>query len=245
MDILFQGSVLILEKKEYDYIIKQMTIIVAEDSIEYQKMIKSVLSNFCDNIIIMDNGEEAYNAYKKYNPQVILTDIEMPKLDGLSLTEKIREKDNQTAIIILTSFINEDYLLKAANLNIQGYLKKAFEIQALKDILIKVAKQLADTNSLKINITDKLLYDKLAGILIEKNKKEIKLNKKEKALLELLLENNNRITTYQEIENKIWIQNDEVMTASALRTVVTHLRKKSTTDFIQNISGHGYKLKSS
>ena len=234
---------MILYKKECDNIIKQMTIMVVDDNIEYQKMLKSVLDNFCDNIIIASNGEEAYTLYKKHNPQVILTDIEMPILNGLSLTKRIREKDTKTAIIILTSFINEDYLLQAANLNIQGYLKKAFEIQEFKAILTKIAQQFISTGGLKIAITDNLLYDRLSGLLIEKDEKEIKLNKKEKALLEILLENKNNITTYQEIENKIWIDNDEVMTASALRTVVTHLRKKSTVDFIQNISGQGYKLK--
>ena len=234
---------MILHKKECDNIIKQMTIMVVDDNIEYQKMLKSVLDNFCDNIIIANNGEEAYTLYKKYSPQVILTDIEMPIQNGLSLTKRIRDKDTKTAIIILTSFINEDYLLQAANLNIQGYLKKAFDIQEFKAILSKIAHQFISTGGLKITITENLLYDKLSGLLIEKDEKEIKLNKKEKALLEILLENKNNITTYQEIENKIWIDNDEVMTASALRTVVTHLRKKSTVDFIQNISGQGYKLK--
>lgn len=76
--------------------------------------------------------------------------------------------------------------------------------------------------------------------MITNNDVANELNKKEKALLEILLENKKNPTSYFELEQKIWTANDEVMTLSALRTLATHLRKKSPIKFIKNISGSGY-----
>ena len=71
---------------------------------------------------------------------------------------------------------------------------------------------------------------------------KIKLNKKETKLMNLLIENQNRVVTYSEIERHVWMEYDEVMTSMALRTVIKNLRKKISTEFIKNVSVQGYKL---
>lgn len=74
-----------------------------------------------------------------------------------------------------------------------------------------------------------------------KYKKEIiLLNKKELSFFELLIQNQNRIVTYEELQNKVWI--DDIMTDSALRSLVRNLRKKLPTDIIFNLSGIGYRF---
>lgn len=223
-------------------ILKQSTILLVDDDLNYQNSIKEVLLTICDNIIVANNGQEGFELYKKHNPKIIITDIEMPKLDGLAMTKRIRENDEDTAIIIITSFITEEYLLPAANLNIQGYMKKILSLDELKSTLYKAVKKFSNDSSVMIEITKGVNYDKFAGQLITKNTQIETLNKKEKKLLELLIKNKQNITTYNEIENIIWVQNDEVMTSSALRTLVAHLRKKSPINFIKNISGNGYVL---
>jgi DNA-binding response OmpR family regulator len=60
--------------------------------------------------------------------------------------------------------------------------------------------------------------------------------------MDLLVQNKNKVITYSQIEQEVWLKNDEVMSQSALRTVVKNLRKKSPVNFIENISGTGYKL---
>ena len=60
--------------------------------------------------------------------------------------------------------------------------------------------------------------------------------------MDLLLKQKNKVVPYEQIEQAVWYNYDEVMTASALRTVIKNLRKKSQTEFITNVSGIGYKL---
>ncbi len=66
------------------------------------------------------------------------------------------------------------------------------------------------------------------------------LNKKEMMFLEVLISNQTRVVNYEELQNKVW--GDDVMTDSALRSLVRNLRKKLPTDLIFNLSGVGYRL---
>lgn len=97
------------------------------------------------------------------------------------------------------------------------------------------------TSNILVHIDKELSYDKINGILKHKTL-EYKLNNKEKSLMDLLVQNKNKVITYSQIEQEVWLKNDEVMSQSALRTVVKNLRKKSPVNFIENISGTGYKL---
>ncbi|MFW0696970.1 winged helix-turn-helix domain-containing protein, partial [Aliarcobacter butzleri] len=66
------------------------------------------------------------------------------------------------------------------------------------------------------------------------------LNKKEMLFFEVLIKNQNRVTTYEELQNEVW--GDDIMTDSALRSLVRNLRKKLPTDIIINLSGLGYRF---
>ncbi|MEA3352838.1 MAG: response regulator transcription factor, partial [Campylobacterota bacterium] len=172
-----------VDEKDLLQILKQLKILLVDDNPVYQDSIKNVLLNFSDNITISDNGIDAFEQYKSCKPDIIVTDdIEMPKMNGLELVKKIREDDDRTSIIILTSFLSEDYLLSAANLDIQGYMQKALDIKKLKALLLKAAKKHANEQIVKIDIKDGLVYDKSAGTLITNNDVANELNKKEKAL---------------------------------------------------------------
>ncbi|MCH9812803.1 MAG: winged helix-turn-helix domain-containing protein [Epsilonproteobacteria bacterium] len=84
------------------------------------------------------------------------------------------------------------------------------------------------------------MYDTLNKTLFINNQ-SIKLTKNELLLLDLLIKNHQRAVTYQEIENLIW--NSEGMSIDALRSLVRALRKKLQGDFIENVSGIGYRCK--
>ncbi len=71
-----------------------------------------------------NDGEIGYNIYLDKKPDIILTDIKMPNLDGIELAKKIRENDKKTKIIITTAFSDSKYLLDAVELRIERYLVK-------------------------------------------------------------------------------------------------------------------------
>ena len=92
---------------------------------------------------------------------------------------------------------------------------------------------------IKLNIDDNYSYDFDKKELYYKNGNVI-LNKKEMRFFEVLIKNQNRVTTYEELQNEVW--GDDIMTDSALRSLVRNLRKKLPTDIIMNLSGLGYRF---
>ena len=228
--------------KELSKLLKEITILYVEDEEEARKNISEILGKFSDNILLASNGDEALKIFEEQSVQLVITDIEMPIMNGIKLIEKIRKDDVVTPVIMLTAFTSSDYLLKCANLNIQSYVLKPIEYKTLKDALYKVTEYLNLTSNLYLHISQELSYDKINGVLINHETQEIHLNKKEKALMNLLVEHKNKLVTYSEIEHVVWNDYDEVMTESALRTVIKNLRKKSDIKFIDNVAGLGYKI---
>ena len=91
--------------------------IARENGVEY-------LQNFFEQIYEASDAIKALQLYEKYQPDIIITDIQMPKLNGLEFVKKIRQKDKKTQIIIITAFCDRDYLLKAIELQLVKYLVK-------------------------------------------------------------------------------------------------------------------------
>lgn len=95
---------------------KNVQIMIVDDCKETVSYIKNLLEDFFDNIVVSYNGEEALAIYNTQRIDVILTDINMPVMDGISLIENIRKKDNKTSIIILSSYTESHYFLKSIEL---------------------------------------------------------------------------------------------------------------------------------
>ncbi len=228
--------------KELSKLLKEVTILYVEDDKKTRDTIFETLSKFSNNIKTAKDGKEALEIYKAGSIQLIITDIEMPIMNGIKFITEVRKEDIITPIVMITAHTSTEYLLPCANLNIQSYILKPINFKNLKEALFKVTEFLNLTSNIYIHISKELSYDKINGVLVIHENEEISLNKKEKALMSLLVENKNKLATYSEIEYAVWLDNDEIMTESALRTVIKNLRKKSDIKFIDNVSGLGYKL---
>ncbi|OUR73944.1 hypothetical protein A9Q76_01790 [Arcobacter sp. 31_11_sub10_T18] len=228
--------------KELAKLLKEVSILYVEDEDEIREEVAQVLSLLSNRVITASDGEEAFKIFSELKPQIIITDIEMPRTNGIEFARLVREKDLQVPIIMFTAYTNKEYLLPAANLNIQAYLVKPLESKSLREALYNVVELLQLTANLTYHISSELIYDKVNGIFVYQEKDTIKLNKKEKNLMDLLIGNKDRVITYDEIENYVWKDFDEVMTSMALRTIIKNLRRKTPIDFLENISGQGYRL---
>lgn len=97
-------------------------------------------------VAAVSDGQKAWDAYQKYHPDVIITDIRMPKLDGVELIKRIRHEDLRCKIIIITCLEDFQIFFHSMNLNITGCLLKANITQSkLYEILNQVKKELSDT----------------------------------------------------------------------------------------------------
>ena len=206
--------------------------IARENGIEY-------LENFFETIYEASDAIIALQLYEKYKPDIIITDIQMPKLNGLEFVKRIRQKDKKTQIIVITAFCDKEYLLKAIELQLVKYLVKPVKEKEFEEALFLCVNSLKDDVSNIVQIDDEIYFDIFNKNLVINNE-IVKLRAKEILFLELLIKNKNRYVTYEEIENYVWA--DSVMTKDALKTLVKNIKTKIPKDLILNLTNSGYKI---
>ena len=215
------------------------TLLFVEDEVMIRRIAISFLKPYFLDIYEAKDGEEGLELYREHKPDIIITDIEMPKMDGLALCRKIREQDKSTPIIISTAYTTTEYLLEAVSLNLINYLPKPIEEEALFEALNACFEhiELAHPSIVKINKTDS--FDVLNQTLVKEGKL-ISLTKYQHKLLYILIKNKGRIVAYEEIEQYIWF--DKIMSSDALRSLVRDVRKIVGKERIVNISKYGYRI---
>jgi len=215
-----------------------LTLLYVEDDNIIRENAVAYLSDFFKEVLEAKDGMEALEIYREKHPDVIMTDIQMPRLSGLRMAEKIRKQDKTTPIVIVTAFTDTKYLLKAVELQLIKYITKPITSKKMSEALELVGEHLGFNNI--VTFSEQSHYDTLNKALVIEEK-IIKLTHRELLLLDLLAKNHHRVVHYEEIELAIWY--DEGMSKDALRALVRTLRIKLQGEYIENISGFGYRLK--
>ncbi|APW64577.1 regulator [Poseidonibacter parvus] len=219
---------------------KKYTILYLEDDEAVRTINSRFLKRMFNELYEAADGLEGLSLYKKHNPDIILTDIQMPEMDGITLAKQIRQNDNTTKIIISTAFSDKEYLLEAIELHLEKYIIKPLTSRNLIPALTKAVDDLEKNKNSKIEITEDFYFNTQTSVFYFEEK-VIELNKKELLFLKLLCLNKNRVVSYEEIEQYVW--EEEYMSLNSLRTTIGFLRKKIPVNCIKNISNMGYKLK--
>jgi len=226
--------------------LNQIKLLYIEDDKDIQSIYLDILQEYADKVYCASDGEEGYELYLSCRPNIILLDINMPKIDGLTLAKKIREIDKDVKIIITTAYGEQDKLLKAIELYLIKYILKPIEISVLRDSLSKAVeeiKQEKSKNKKYIFLLDKDTVWNSKTEILTKNGEEIKLTKNERRLLSLLSQDKNKIFTFFEIFNHLSYDDfDKEYDANQIRALVKLVRKKIPKEAIINIYGEGYKF---
>lgn len=220
-------------------VLKQLKVLFVEDEEIIRKKTVSSLKYIVDEVQEASNGIEALEKLKLFTPDLIITDIEMPDMNGIELIKEIRKDNAEICIIVLTAHTNEKYLIELIDMHIEKYIVKPINLEKLISALEHCHKLFTSSKSFFKQLPEEYEYDWNQKILLHKDKL-ISLTKKEILFLELLFKNINNITAYDELQNVVW--QDSIMTDNALRSLVRNLRKKLPKDFIVNLSGIGYKV---
>jgi DNA-binding response OmpR family regulator len=215
-----------------------LTLLYVEDDEIIRQNAVEYLSSYFKEVFQAEDGRVALEIYKSKKPNIIISDIKMPKLNGLEMAKEIRKKDKETPIIIATAFTDTNYLLEAVELQLIKYIKKPISSKKLKEALKLVWEHLHLNNIVKLSSSS--FYDNFNKTLFI-DEVLIKLTTREHQLLDLLAKNHHRVVNYAEIENILWY--DDSMSKDALRALVRTLRIKLQGDYIENVSGFGYRLK--
>jgi len=219
-------------------LLKEKRILFAEDDIITRTQMGEILEMLFGEVYTASDGEEAYRIYEDESPDLIITDIKMPKKDGLNLIRRIRQNNYEIPIILMTSFAEQEMLLHAANLSIDGYLVKPVELEKLTFAVCK-AIQRSHKNEGLIVLGKNLFYN-VATKELYYNNSVVVLGVKEQELLVLFIHNRHKTVTKDEIGKTLWPL--DPICESAIKNIVLRLRKKLFIDIIISVRGIGYRL---
>ena len=141
--------------------LKGLTVLYVEDDDDTREQFSKFLTRIAGTVIIAKNGAEGLAAYHAHHPRIIITDIQMPVMDGLGMTREIRKSDTSACIIVLTAYEQVDYLKTSINVGVTRYVTKPVDGMTLHETLLECAHSLMAEDALK----NAAFTDPLTGLL--------------------------------------------------------------------------------
>lgn len=229
-----------MNKLQYKY-----TLLFIEDDNEIRKNYVDILSGTFENVFEASDGVEAYEIYLSKKPDILIIDVDLPKMNGLDLLKKIRLQDFNTKAILFTSHYDKETMLKASILKLTQYLIKPVNRKDLQTALLLAIKEIEKFNVLpkKTLLLRDGFYWNIERNELYKNNSIVKLTKKERDILKIIFANASihKITTYDALLYPIWDESNE-LTLKSLKTFMTTIRKKLPEETIINEYSLGYKV---
>jgi len=224
-------------------------VLLVEDEEDAREILGFYLDTVFDEVQIACDGQEGLELYEKaYEDNktfdLVLTDIQMPKLDGLSMIENITKINENQKFIIVSAYKDEEYLFKSINLNVISYFVKPLEVKNMMEMLKKVKSKVLEDKSKQIIEEEVLILNSTYSYnrktkQLYKNGELVSLSKKEKLLIEALVKNIKEIKTKEYLKEFIW--NDSETSDVTMRTVIKRVKDKiADDDFIVSKKGLGY-----
>jgi DNA-binding response OmpR family regulator len=215
-----------------------LTVLFVEDEKELRDALKSAVSDEFEKFIVARDGDDGLKKYKKYKPDIVVTDILMPICDGLEMAQEIKKLSRETPIVVLSAFSEKKRLLKAIDIGIDKYLIKPIDPDELMETLKDIAKDLLLVDQI-VELGNQYQFDKAKKVLI-KDGNTIALTKKELLFISILVKNLGVFVLHEDIKKHVWTNKN--VTNAAIRTFIKRIREKTGKEFIKNVPGLGYKI---
>ncbi len=122
--------------------IKKIKVLYVEDDANTRAELEYILKSKVFELYVAEDGEEGFRLYKKNIPDLVITDIQMPKLNGIQMSKLIKDYNPDAKIVIISAFNESNYLLEAIKLNINSYIQKPLDIKQLFHEMGKLAKNI-------------------------------------------------------------------------------------------------------
>jgi len=218
--------------------LENLTILFVEDENNIRTALKKAISDEFKDFILAKDGSEGLKKFQKYKPDIVITDIMMPVVDGLEMSKEIKKISRDTPIVVLSAFDEKERLMSAINIGIDKYLMKPIDTDELLSTLEHISKDLLSLGD-NIDLGNGYIFDKIARVLI-KDGKTIPLTKKELLFISILVKNLGAYVLHEELKKYVWTNKN--VSDAAIRTFVKRVRGKTDKNFIENIPGLGYKI---
>lgn len=214
-------------------------ILIIEDEAAIQKILTEPLAFAGYKVTVASNGLEGINKFHEQDFNLVLLDIMLPKIDGYTVCEMIRQ-ESQIPIILLTALDTEDAQIKGFDKLADDYITKPFSIKlVLKRVEALLRRTSSDVLSNTIRYKEIILSESERQVYVAGN--AVALTRLEFEILLLLLKNKGRVFTRDDLLNFVWGY-DFVGGEKGVNFHIMNLRKKLNVDYIETVRGVGYRI---
>lgn len=218
--------------------LNDLSVLYIMDNQNKDEELFSFLCNTVNKVTNSSTIIEAKQQYLKQSPCLVIIESDFENRNIIDFLIEIRKDDIKTAFVVLSNNKNNLFLTELLELYITKYIIKPFDNEILLQALNKCMEIIERRIYSNFKLTNNIFFNFQTQSII-KNNESFVLNKKESLLMNLLIQNQGRVITYEELEYHIW--NNEC-TNAALKSLIRDLRKKTNKNIIKNYSGIGYKL---
>ena len=231
-------------------LLKQFNILYIEDDCELLEHTKELFELLFKEVYTAKDGVEALKVYTEYFDlndsyiDIVISDIEMPNMNGIEASKQILELNKMQKIIITSGYDDKKYFIELINIGIDGFIQKPLLSEHIRTVLYDVCIKLEEEQTLQkiILLSQQYTFNLSTGVLTNENE-EILLSDAETKCLTLLLHHTNtnskNFYTPLEIFDSIY-SFDKEFSSDTIKSLIKRLRKKLPKDCIKNIPNIGY-----
>lgn len=229
-------------------------ILVCDDEADIRSALRVYLSGDEYSIFEAENGEEALEIIEKENIHLLLMDIMMPVLDGITALAKLRENGNNIPVILLTSKSQDTDKILGLNAGADDYITKPFNpVEVIARIKSQLRRYMHFGGNNEIQEKNDSAVIRNGGLELDTNTKTVtrdgetvNLTPTEMMLLKFFMENLDKVYSPKEIYRKVW-KDDPFGAENTVTVHIRHLREKieidpAKPDYLKVVWGHGYKM---
>ena len=215
-----------------------MKILLLEDEVMLNESIKEYLEALGYMVDTYFDGLDAFESIQKNSYDLLVLDINVPNLDGLSFLEKIHSLKIHVATIYISALVDIEDISRAYNLGCYDYLKKPFHLKelALRIDRIKLEKE---TPQVHLRLSQNYSYDQEHSLLLFNNKPQT-LSKKQSQIINLLSRNRGMVVDFEQFRIYVW--DEQIIDNATIRAEINRLKKTLNEDIIINVRGMGYMI---
>lgn len=221
-----------------------MRILLVEDEKDLNRILAKGLKKIGYAVDGAFDGEEALFMFDVNEYDLILLDLNLPKIDGLDVLKEIRKRNLYIKVIILSARVDIDQRVEGLDAGANDYMIKPFDFKELEARIRTLLRMSFTQNPSVLYCIDLSLNTNTRKVYIKDQ--EIELTRKEFCILEYLMQNRERLISNEELFEHVW-DNEADEFSNTLKFHVHSLKKKlgqySDIEYIINKRGHGYRMR--
>jgi len=214
-----------------------LKILLLEDDLLFAETLQDMLDEEGYEVLLCHNGQEALDLTYHHKFDLYLLDINVPLINGLTLLKELRNADDTTPAIYLTSHQDKEIVRQGFENGADDYLKKPFDSD---ELLWRIEALVRRIQGNKTHCVNTLCLDEKHLTILREGVK-LDLAKKEYMLLSLLIKNADQVVTKEMIIHELW-SSAESVSDGAIRVYINRLKQLLGSEMIENIRGIGYRL---